>query len=90
MQCTVERPCISEQTEPPLSGAIFLVLEVVVVLSHALHNLHEQILVHPKSLAKGADQSREPPPQKKTTRNNESTPPPLSFCILSRGGQKNR
>jgi hypothetical protein len=38
--------------EPPLFSAKFLVLEVVVVLSHALRNLHEQILVHPKAPAK--------------------------------------
>jgi hypothetical protein len=30
----------------------FLVLEVVIILSHALDNLHEQLLAHPKPLAK--------------------------------------
>jgi hypothetical protein len=49
MQCIVGHPCILNRREPPLSGAIFLVLEVVVLLSHALHNLHKQILVHPQS-----------------------------------------
>jgi hypothetical protein len=49
MQCIVGQPCILNRREPPLSGAIFLILEVVILLSHALHNLHKQILVHPES-----------------------------------------
>jgi hypothetical protein len=34
------------------TSAIFLVFKIVVILSHALHNLHKQILVHPKAPAK--------------------------------------